>query len=1079
MKPFLYSVAEAYLKNEANSLGDMCFVFPNKRSVTFFNHYLSAIIKNTSLEGGAPVLHPHTTTIVEFTERFSSGFAPADRIEMIFILYDVYRKIVRQQIGEAESAKIDFNRFVYWADILIQDFDDVDNAMADPYQIFRNVSSLKEISANYLTNDQIKIVQEFWKDFDLDPEIKEFWNHISYPSECDIENTDNTPANTLRRSPRAGFLRLWQIMGKLYEEFRTELKRLGVHTPGMNSRQTAEFLKNTMPEKLAASRFVFVGFNSLSVSEHTIFNTLANMTNPDTGISMADFYWDLGSPVFEDCSLPGVGRVVKYAQEFPSRYECIEKIHQFPQINIIGVPSRVGQCKAISSALSAIFPTQPNPIKLRRTAIVMPEENILTPLVNSLPANITPLNITMGYKLKNTAVAGLMRNIVSLQMRAYKSKVTKSFFIDDVTRILTNPLIRAVDRHTASIMLNEIRTRRLFNVPECFFHEDNFKKFLPVFTMIADKQNCSDVFNYLFTLIKWLDEAITNSWNKTSLGIIEKDTVDTEPEDLSGFAKVTADPGIDRSVALQQAFLRRYSNAVIRLKKLQAKYLQGTDGKPKVFMEDATVFNLIEKIVRGEMLNFDGMPLRGLQIMGVLEARALDFETLIIPSMNERIFPRSKAGTTFIPMVLRRAYHLSTSEDQEEAFAYMFYRMISRAINVQIIYDARTTGLRSSQPSRFIHQLVHILRPKHMKCKVLPYRLTGLPESTISVRKTPDIMAKINRYRDKDNPLYLSATAIERYLGCPVSFYLERIAGFKQGDEINDWMDEGTYGTIVHQVFERLYNIELDNHGNKNGVRITADRLDEMAKDSVTLDKEITRAVNQHYMRLGENNDTPLTGDSLIIAQIMRMLVQATFNREKELAPFTYHAGEWEKQMRLNLQGSHGNCIDINFTCKIDRIDRLENTMGINSLRIVDYKTGADATSAKDVPSVLHDYKVKAYLQLMLYSQAYSQYTGYDGAIQPIIYPIRTIMVRKIEPLQWSAPSYTDDIKDIDLKKPSRNSGKWNVLDYRDYKAEFNDLLISELEKLFDPDTPFICPDNNDACRYCKFLQICRREISR
>ena len=201
MKPFLYSVAEAYLKNEANSLGDMCFVFPNKRSVTFFNHYLSAIIKNTSLE---PVLHPQTTTIVEFTESFSSGFAPADRIEMIFILYDVYRKIVRQQIGEAESAKIDFNRFVYWADILIQDFDDVDNAMADPYQIFRNVSSLKEISANYLTNDQIKIVQEFWKDFDLDPEIKEFWNHISYPSECDIENTDNTPANTLRRSPRAG-----------------------------------------------------------------------------------------------------------------------------------------------------------------------------------------------------------------------------------------------------------------------------------------------------------------------------------------------------------------------------------------------------------------------------------------------------------------------------------------------------------------------------------------------------------------------------------------------------------------------------------------------------------------------------------------------------------------------------------------------------------------------------------------------------------------------------------------------------------------------------------------------------------
>ncbi len=1075
MKPFLYSIAEAYLEHEAASLGDMCFVFPNKRSVTFFNHYLSAIIKN-SPNGDRPVLHPHTTTIIEFTESFSSGVASADRLEMIFILYDVYRKIVSQEIGEYEAAKIDFNRFVYWADTLIQDFDDVDDAMADPFQIFRNVSSLKEISANYLTDDQIKIVQEFWKDYDLEPEVREFWNHISYTHE--ISNDEKTPEISLHRSPRAGFLRLWQIMGSLYYGFRTKLKELGLHTPGMNSRQTAERLRDMTPKDLNASRFVFVGFNSLSVAEHTIFKTLAEMRHADTDMPIADFYWDLGSPVFEDSSLPGIGRVVGYAREFPSCFDCVEKISNFPHLNIIGVPSRVGQCKAISTALSSIFPSDPDPVKLRRTAIIMPEETLLTPLVNSLPANIAPLNLTMGYKLKNTAVAGLVRNIVSLQMRAYQSKNAKTFFIDDVTKILTHPLIRAVDRQTASTMLTEIRTRRLFNVPEQFFHEKDFNKFLPVFTMVADKQNCSDVFDYLITLIEWLDNAIINSWNKSSLGIMDDDAIDPE-NDESIFPRITDSPNIDRSIALQQAFLRRYANAVIRLKKLRSEYLQGKDGKPQIFMEDSTVFNLVEKIIKGEMLNFDGMPLRGLQVMGVLEARALDFDTLIIPSMNERIFPRSKSDATFIPMVLRRAYRLSTSEDQEEAFAYMFYRMISRARDIHLLYDARTTGMRSSQPSRFIHQLIHILHPERMTCKVLPYRLTGLPESKVSVRKTPEIMAMINRYQDADNPLFLSATAIERYLGCPVSFYLERIAGFKQGDEINDWMDEGTYGTIVHQVFEKLYNLERDNHGHDGEVLITTDRLEEMSKDNVTLEKEITRAINQHHMRLGENNDSPLTGDSLIIAQIMRMLVQATFKREKELAPFTYRAGEWDKQMRLDLNGSNNKSITINFTCKIDRIDCLANHLGTNYLRIVDYKTGADATSAKDVPSVLHDYRVKAYLQLMLYCQAYSQHTGYTGAIQPIIYPSRTMMVRKIEPLQWSAPSCTGNIELLDLKKPSRNSTKWNVFDYRDYMTEFNDLLIPELEKLFDPETPFLCPDNNDACRYCKFLQICRREIQR
>lgn len=1068
-------------------LRNYCFVFPNKRSVTFFNHYLSELVKRRASQESTPVILPYSTTITEFTESFSDGAASADRMEMIFMLYDVYREVLFRNNSSKDTANVDFNKFVYWADTLLQDFDDVDNALADPAQIFRNVSNLKEISANYLTEEQAKIVSEFWKDFDLTPEIHDFWNHLTY-SGNDVSDSAAAYDPEKHRSPRTGFLRLWQVMGELYSAFRSHLNSLGLHTPGMNARVAAEKLKAVTAEALPYERYIFVGFNSLSVAENAIFSALANKQNKENGTSLADFYWDVASPVFGDKSLPGIGKVLAYSERFPSRYDCVEAIDTYPRIHVAGIPSRVGQCKVIGTLLDNIFPATPSPVRLRRTSIVLPEEGLLSPLVNSLPDKITPLNITMGYKLKNTAVAGLMRHIISLQMRAYKSKVAKTFFYEDVLRVLTHPLVRAVDRTAVDRMLTEIRSGRLFNIPEEFFRQEQFATFVPIFTMVADKQSCNDVFLYLRNLLEWLDRTIVSSWNRlastTSFGYgitAEEDYESVGIETGSDGIKVESlNADAERSLALQQAYIHRYANAVVRLQKLREIYLEEPEGSSRVFLEDATVFNLVEKIVKGETLNFDGVPLKGLQIMGVLEARALDFETVIIPSMNERIFPRSKFGATFIPMVLRRAYRLNTNEDQESAYIYFFYRMISRANDVYLLYDARTTGMKSSQPSRFIHQLRHIIVPENLKYDILPYNLVSVATPTILVNKTNDIMEKINRFRSSDNPLYLSATSIERYLGCPVAFYLENIAGFRQGEEMNDWMDEGTYGVIVHEVFETLYNNELERRrGGAGGVLITADILEKMAGDRINLDKIITRTINKHYTRLGEDNDTPLIGDALIIGKIMRMLTEATLQREKDHAPFTYYFGEWDKRLSLTLNGSQNRSIAINFTCKIDRLDFVEKDGVFPRLRVVDYKTGGDRTTATSVPAVFSDYKVKAFLQLMLYCQAYASYTGYAGAIQPIIFPIRTVMVRKLDALQWSEPMDSSQIENLDLKKPTGRSNKWNVLDYRDYREEFNDQMITALEELFDPSVPFKCPDGNDACKYCRFLEICRREIPR
>lgn len=1086
MKPFLQSIAEAYAANEsAEALSKMIFIFPNKRSATFFNHYLAGVAARKGPDGESrPLIHPDTVSIVQFAEMFAQGAAQADRLEMVFMLYDVYREVVRRHNGESDAARVDFNKFVFWADTLIQDFDDVDNALADPAEVFRNVSTLKEISANYLTQEQADEIRRYWRDFDLQPDEMRFWNHLTDAGQAEA------PGGKDHTSVSAGFLRLWQVMGEVYTSFRAMLRKKGLYTSGMNFRDAAAALAKVSAGDIPYSRYIFVGFNNLSVAESTIFKRLSALTDPETGLPMADFYWDTASQAFAYRDIPGIERVRRYAETFPSLYRCIEPLTEFPKIYLVGVPSRIGQCKAIGHALGRLFPPEEeheglaDPAMLRRTALVLPDEQLLTPLVNSLPAAISPVNLTMGYKLRNTSVASLMRAIVSLQLRAYRSRnAAATFFIDDVTRVLTHPLVRAVSTDTVDATLALIRKERLFNVPEAFFRREEFEVFAPIFTMVADKQSCSDVFTYLTGLLGWLDRSLTTSWRrfipdekKSEASEGDDDATDADAGDSA--VRLTPFCSSDRSVALQQAFVRRYANAVARLQHLRDLYLQGADGQARVYLEDATVFNLVERIISGEMLNFEGVPLEGLQVMGILEARALDFDTLLIPSMNERIFPRSKFSPSFIPELLRRSYRLSTAEDQEGAFIYFFYRMISRARQVHLLYDARTSGSHASEPSRFIQQLLRIFQPKDISSIVLPYRLASFDRPMISVSKTPATMEILRRYFSEEDPLYLSASSIEKLLGCPVSFYLEKIAGYKESKDLVDWMDEGTYGEVVHRVFETLYNELLAHTVGGEGVVITAQLIEAMIKDTPLLERHIRRAINELYLKLDPDRlDAPLTGDCLILGKIIIILVQSSLRRELDFTPFIYRAGEWSRKMRLTIKDGEGESRTFNLNLKIDRIDRLADPHDYPRLRVVDYKTGGDSTSATTVCSIFGDYKTKAFLQLMIYCQAYAQEERYHGPIQPLIYPVRRSPVEPYAPLKWSEPADGEAVERADLKAPKGNEKKWRVLDYRDYREEFNSRLIETLDDLLDPDVPFAAPADNDACKYCDFLDICRREI--
>lgn len=1086
MKPFLQSIAEAYFTHEKDALCRYCFVFPSRRSATFFTKYLSDI----AAESGQPLMLPATQTVVDFVESFDDTL-PAERMEMLFILFDEYRKVVAQSGGRLSD--VDFNKFALWGDTLLSDFDDVDNALCSPQEIFRNVKNLKEIASTYLTPEQQEVVAEYFGRDKVPYSGEEFWQHIDYAlaREDDADSDGDGPDKERKKHLGVGFLRLWQAMQKVYEGFNLTMKRKKLHSQGQAIKSAVEYLKEATPADLDYDRYIFVGFNNLSKAERAIFKRLQSMTDPESGMSMADFYWDIASPAFEHETFHGAKMVKELNRLYPSLYDCVDPIQGYPQIDVFGVPSRIGQAKAIGRVLDRIFPAKknadgekfladPTANPLESASIVLPEETMVIPLLSALPQQISCTNLTMGLRLRNTAISGLIKDIIGMQIKAGKVQGKTTFYLEDVVTVLSNPLVHGTHHTECAHLVINLRNNREFNVaPERF---NDFPWLAPIFTAIPDTNNPADVLAYLRSLL-----------------LLFTPEIDDEEASEASSTRIADAP--EKSLTqLQHTFASRYLDAVDRLGALFDEYKVYS---PETKIEKATVFSLIDKLILGETLQFEGKPLEGLQIMGILEARALDFDTIIIPSMNERVFPRAKYNASFIPGLLRGAYGLPEPQDQEGVYAYYFYRIISRAKRVILLYDARTTGMKT-QMSRYIRQLKSIFKPENLRHQVLSYAVTSPNAPAYKVKKSKAVMRMLESYRRPDPnadekgviPLsayqpdpydptgttlkyrpgkgvrYLSASAIEQYASCPMSFYLERIMGFKREDDIHDWLDESVYGTIVHDVFEKIYNEQLKS--SPEGAVITADIIDSIISAPHKIENYITRAINEFHLRKGKECYDEFHRELQLTREVIAENVRKVLEREKAFAPFTYLHSEWNEYTRLTFTNSEGQSESINLNCRIDRIDRCHNNPDIDRIRVIDYKTGGDDTHTPSFAKSFDDHKVKAFLQLMIYCQALEHIEGYTLPIQPMIFKLRTLMISDIPALTIGEAPIPDTGYESGAVQISRS--KYQIYDYRAYRQNFNDVLVAKLQELFDENQPFYCTDDDNKCTYCAFREMCRRE---
>lgn len=957
MKPFLYQVASLFYEKWGAEVSRLAFVFPNRRTGLFFQKYLSEV-------ADTPLFSPTILTINDLFIQLS-GKQSADRISMLFTLYDIY---IRQS-GSTET----FDEFLYWGEMLLNDFDDIDKYMANARMLFSNVTDLREIENDFdfLSDEQIAAIRSFWSSF--------------YPR-------GDTPN-------QQQFLAVWQVLYDLYEEFRATMAAEGKGYEGMIFREVVESMERGESPDLPYEQIVFVGLNALSVSEERFLAQLQKR-------EIADFYWDYVSDKVTDPDNKASYFVSRNLKSFPSSMKLPSEEKVKTEIEVIGIPSGIGQAKHVYTLLSDwCKEAEMSSEEALRTAVILPDEHLLIPVLNAIPEQIRRINVTMGYPLAGTPVASLIEYILALQKNVRYIDRNPLFYFRDVLPVLNHRYILSTSPEIISSLVKEITENNKIYISHTELEKTPLLEIL--FTPVTGVEAFSDY------LIKVLEEL-----NKVMSALS-----DEEEEDATL-----------RTNDLEQEFIFHYFTTVNRMKEVMKD--------ARIEMKIDTFFRLLKRVTDTITIPFHGEPLSGLQIMGVLETRALDFDRLIILSMNEGIFPQRKAANSFIPYNLRRGFGLPTYEHQDSVWAYHFYRLIERASHVSLLYDTRSNGLQTGEVSRFVHQL-HYHYEVPMRDKLVVYNVSSSKTPPLAVPKREDIMRRLDVYR-KGGSKAISASAINTYLDCPLKFYFSVVEGIREEEEVSETIESDVFGSILHKVMEELYKPF-------QGKMVTVDLLKAIRKDTALLTGAIARAFASEFFKTEVVRS--LTGQNYLIGEMIRKYVEKILERDGKLTPFVYI----ESERKINGLISLSDHSEIRLKGFIDRVDEV-----LDAIRIIDYKSGSGTTTFSSIESLFNKEekdRAKAVMQVFMYCWMYAHFTENKGkTIQPGIYYVRSLFSDPFDPSVYHR---------IERGKSEK------VEDFSGYAQAFEEGLRGCLDEIFNPEIPFTQTPTGKACSYCPFKGIC------
>ncbi|WP_301028648.1 PD-(D/E)XK nuclease family protein [Parabacteroides goldsteinii] len=957
MTPFLQQIASLFYQQYGAEVSRLAFVFPNRRTGLFFQKYLSEVADK-------PLFSPTILTINDLFVQLS-GKQTADRINMLFMLYDIY---VRHS-GSTET----FDEFLYWGEMLLNDFDDVDKYMADARMLFTNVTDLREIENDFsfLDAEQIAAIRTFWSSF--------------YPK-GDSPNQEE-------------FLAVWKILYTLYNDLRDALAAEGRGYEGMIFREVVEQMEQNNCCDLPYTKVVFVGLNALSVAEERFLIQLQKR-------GIADFYWDYASDKVTDLNNKASYFVERNLKNFPSQYPLPAEEKVDTEIEVIGIPSGIGQAKQVYTLLNELCKEdEMSPEEALRTAIILPDEHLLIPVLNAIPEQIRRINVTMGYPLAGTPVASLMEYILALQKNVRYVDRQPVFYFRDVLPILNHRYISSTCPEIVNALVKDIAENNRIYISAADLGKTDLLSVL--FLPVTDVNTFSD---YLINVLQELNKVM----HALSSGEEEEDAT-------------------QRTNDLEQEFIFHYFTTVNRMKEIMQD--------AGIEMKIDTYFRLLKRVTDTITIPFRGEPLSGLQIMGVLETRALDFDRLIILSMNEGIFPLRKAANSFIPYNLRRGFGLPTYEHQDSVWAYHFYRLIYRANHVSLLYDTRSNGLQTGEVSRFVHQL-HYHYEVPLQNKLVVYNVSSAKTPALQVKKTDEVMQRLNAFHKGGNRA-ISASAVNTYLDCPLKFYFSVVEGIQEEEEVSETIESNVFGSILHKVMEELYMPLC-------GKIVTADLLKAIKKDTPVLTGAIARAFAEIFFM--SDVVRPLTGQNFLIGEMIRKYVEKILERDSKLTPFRYIESE-RKINRLFTLGD--NRTEIQLKGFIDRIDEVRD-----AVRIIDYKSGSGTSVFTSVESLFDKEdkdRAKAVMQVFMYSWMLGAAPA-GKTIQPGIYYMRTLF---------------SDSFDASVSRRIERTKTEPVTDFSAYSEAFEGELRRCLDEIFGRETPFTQTTTEKACAWCPFKDIC------
>lgn len=813
--------------------------------------------------------------------------------------------------------------------------------------------------------------------------LKEFWgNFEEHPS-----------------AKKEQFLRIWRSLESVYITFKKLLREEGLAYMGMQHREIAEALMRGADlkhlERYQQRSLIFAGFNALTLAEEKVLSYFVEKNN-------ATVSWDADAYYVNNNTQEAGNFFREYRKHavlgatFPDQLSASfqEKITNQTPIQVVGAAQPIGQVKVLAQILEEQLHKGWKP---EETLIVLPDEKLLLPVLHSIPSSVGKLNVTMGFPLASSP----LYNFVELLFELQTSMAQEGLYHRPVLSLLQHPYVIAITKDQTNALRKHILSQNWVHVPTSYFDESS--EFLQrIFKVVQPRE-----------LLSYFQQCVEQIGESSAIDNLDK----------------------------EYAF--HFYTFINRLQDVVSDELNEVEGNRK--QQIKSFQRLFQQLVRAEKIPFAGEPLQGLQIMGVLETRNLDYKNVLMLSLNEGALPAGGNKGSYIPYNLRKAYGLPTSQHQDAMYAYLFYRVLQRAESIHLFYKTETDSLGQGEMSRYLQQLI-FESGANVREQVVHNTIQPQVIQSIVIPKNADILeslAKISKGRGRAKGI--SPSALNTYLECRLKFYFRYVANIREVEEIEEDLDNRVVGVFLHNVIERFYK----------GLQARKQSALIEARDLENYDDTLNRIIDAVFKEaygLAEQKAVIYKGQRLVVREIVKRFAERIIELDMKYAPFELEALEREG-LTVEVPIEHAPYL-VTVTGVVDRADRKGNV-----LRVVDYKTGKDELNFSTLESLFdrEGKRNKAAFQTLLYALLFKQ-------------ELKNPEETKLVPGLINRRNLFDSSFEFGLRM-----GKDRVENALPLLPEFQDLLKKMLEELYNPEEVFDQTKEPATCEYCEFKSICYR----